>query len=135
MTITGNQVKVYVGWYPEEALETIYEALEAGAWQLTDYTDTCVKGTVSVSNDTVLFLSIPQSKGWHAYVDGEAVDTQTVAGAFIGLPLSNGEHEIVLQYRTPGIIWGGVCTLLGIVILCLIVRREKKKDKAVLMDA
>lgn len=134
VTITGNQVKVYVGWYREEALEAIYEALEAGAWQLTDYTDACVKGTVSVSNDTVLFLSIPQSKGWHAYVDGEAVDTQTVAGAFIGFPLSNGEHEIVLQYRTPGIIWGVICTLLGIVILCLIVRREKKKDKAVLMD-
>lgn len=126
IAITGTQADIYVGWYQEEKLAHIYEILEQGAWSLTDYNDSSVSGTVNAKEDTVLFLSIPNSKGWHVRVDGTLVETETVAGSFIGISLFAGEHDIVLQYRTPGIIWGMLSTISGILILCLM-----KKDKKI----
>jgi len=39
--------------------------------------------------------------GWHARVDGRAVPVLKADGAFLGIPVGTGTHQITLDYRRP----------------------------------
>lgn len=47
----------------------------------------------------------------------------------MGVPVSEGEHEIVLTYRSPGFAAGAVLTGAGFVIFVLITILENRKKK------
>ncbi len=56
---------------------------------------------LSVDKDQILCFSIPYSKGWKAYVDGEKADVFSCNIAYIGLETGKGDHHIELKYETP----------------------------------
>ena len=89
-----------------------------------------VTGTVSVSKDKFLCLSIPYMDGWKAYVDGEEVKLYQANTAFMGVELPAGDHEIELKYWIPGLTIGifmsgvGVICFIAIIAFpCIISRR------------
>lgn len=67
------------------------------------------------------YFMIPYSKGWSAQVDGESVDLVHANVAFSGLELSEGSHEVVLHYETPGLKVGAVLSAVGIAALTVLV--------------
>jgi len=64
------------------------------------------KGTVTATKDQVVLTTIPFDKGWKAYVDGKKVPVQSFKNAFVGFPISAGEHTIKLVYLPEGLIIG-----------------------------
>ena len=54
----------------------------------------------------MLQIAVPYSTGWTAYVDGEQVDTFVSGIKYIGIDVSAGEHEMRIEYHTPGIGYG-----------------------------
>lgn len=64
-------------------------------------------------SDSLLYLSVPYSKGWSAQVDGK--DTAMIkANRFgMGIPVSMGEHTVLLKYHTPYLRLGLVLMILG----------------------
>ena len=83
-----------------------------------------VSGTISVSSDKFLCLSIPYSNGWKAYVDGQRVKLYRANTAFMGVELPAGEHEVVLRYWIPGLTAGLILSGAGVV--CLVFFRKKQ---------
>ena len=55
-----------------------------------------IKGTIHLSKDKILCLSIPYSKGFHAIVDGKKTPILKANTMYIALPLSAGGHTIEL---------------------------------------
>ena len=53
---------------------------------------------------------------------------------FMACKLSAGDHDIRLQYHTPGLLPGFILSILGLVLLIILIRSEKKQ-KAVEKDA
>lgn len=100
---------------------------------LTDITmDTNrITGKISLSKPKVLVFSLPYSRGFSAYVDGEKAELKEANTMYMALELGEGDHEIVLKYRTPFLIPGLCLTLAGaLCYICLVfVRRSKKKKK------
>ena len=88
-------------------------ALEIKEW------DSCgrIAGSVNADTDGVLMTSIPFSDGWSAYVDGEKVPVNSVLDTFITIPLNAGAHEVELKYTPPGLVTGGVISVLSILII------------------
>jgi uncharacterized membrane protein YfhO len=86
-----------------------------------------LKGTISVSSDKILCLSIPYDEGWTAYVDGKNTDLMQANTAWMAIELSAGEHEIELRYWTPGLTAGICLTVLGIIALVWYLLRRKKE--------
>ena len=77
--------------------------------------DSRIEGSASVSQDGILMLSVPYENGWHAYVDGEETAIQRINYGFSGIQLSEGDHEIVMEYRCPGFlpgVFGSICFAL-----------------------
>lgn len=86
-----------------------------------------VKGEISCRKDELLFLSIPYSVGWSAYVDGEEIDIMKANIGFMAIPLEEGTHEIELLYETPGLKLGAMCSLVALLIVIINVVYIKKK--------
>lgn len=106
----------------KELKQSILENVKIG-------TDT-VDGTISVDENKILCLSIPYSKGWSAYVDGEETELLQANTMMSAIEISPGEHKIHLQYKTPyvnsGIIVSslGAAALAGVIVIYEIKRRR-----------
>lgn len=97
------------------------------------YTTNCITGNISLDKAKILFLSIPYSSGWTAYVDGKEAEIMKANYAYMALELDAGEHEIELRYDTPGMKLGFCTFTLGIVTVAfiaafkVIISRRKKR--------
>ncbi|MFD1031844.1 YfhO family protein [Metaplanococcus flavidus] len=98
--------------YPEMVNDAKQQSME----NIT-YTGRSVQGTVDAETESMLFLSVPYSKGWQIKVDGVATEALEVNSAFIGVPVSAGEHRVELLYTTPYFkagLWISVLTLIAL---------------------
>lgn len=89
-----------------------------------------ITGTITVSDSKYLCLSIPYSKGWKAYVDGQPVPLCQANTMYMALPLESGTQSIELHYTTPGLIPGLLITTGGLIIWLLYFIFEHKKRNA-----
>lgn len=87
-----------------------------------------ISGSVVCEDREYLFLSVPYSKGWTAYVDGQKTDILRANIGFMAIPLESGSHSIELKYVTPGLRLGMICSLLSLGSIIVICFRNKKKE-------
>jgi uncharacterized membrane protein YfhO len=111
-----------------EALDKAYATLSANTLELTDFSDTCIAGTIDVSEEGRLVLSIPDLSGWTLYVDGSSTKVESFMGALASVTLPEGTHSIRLTYRTPGLSLGAVISAVcvALFLLTMFVRRKKR---------
>ena len=81
-----------------------------------------ISGSIDVSSDGYFKLSIPYDKGFNIFVDGKKVNYEKVNKAFIGFPISKGNHNIDISFLAPNVILGRIISLIGIV-LCLLIKK------------
>ena len=79
-----------------------------------------IKGSISVSDDKLLAMSVPYSKGWTAYVDGKKTEIKQANIMFMAIELSKGKHDIRLVYRSPYMYEGAMLSAGGAALFILI---------------
>lgn len=91
-----------------------------------------ITGDIDLDTSKFLLYSIPYSKGWTAYVDGQKAELRNANIMFMGLELAPGSHHIVLKYCTPGLKAGAIISACGVAAftVMLIIYAKKKKDPA-----
>ena len=101
--------------------------IQKQTFQLADYSDTTVKGSIKSEESNVLFFSIPYDKGWSAKVDGKTVPVMKLGG-FIGVDLKKGTHDVELQFIPRGFMAGSVISIISLVgLLAAFVLAKRKK--------
>ena len=55
-----------------------------------------ITGSIDLTSPKILCFSIPYSKGWSAYVNGEKKELLRTDVKYMGLPLEEGHYDIVL---------------------------------------
>ena len=105
------------------------EKLNEEALQEVEMGINTVSGKVNLSKERFMVFSIPYSDGWTAYVDGEEAELSRANVMYMGIMLEAGEHEIRLEYCTPGVKTGAVITVVSDVILIGLLLRWRKKRK------
>lgn len=82
-------------------------------------------GEISIHEDNqVLFLSVPWDKGWNIKVDGQTVKPLKIMGAFIGIPLSQGEYEISMKFIPKGFKIGMFISMISIILFVVVISAE-----------
>lgn len=116
--------------YPERV-----EALRAEPLENIEWSTNRLTGTVDLSKDKVLCVSVPYSKGWSAKVDGENVEILRGNYMFMAIPLTAGHHDIEFTYFTPGLKLGiGISFISwGILIGIFILDKKRKKKQRNIM--
>lgn len=119
--------------YHEDKMEECMQALQGKELKLDTVEDTYVSGTVTVTEDGILYTSIPYYRGFTAYVDGQKTDiVQLADGALIGLKLTKGEHTIEFKYVPYGFKLGLSISIVGWLIVAGYIIVTKKRKKAML---
>ena len=106
------------------------ERLRASTLQITQFDSTTIKGTIDCNRDGLLYTSIPQDGGWHAYVDGEEVEPILVCDVMASLPITQGAHTVEFCYHNDAFQLGwkisAICLLLFALTAPLYYRTRKK---------
>lgn len=132
------EIKVTKGYYKITDIK-IYtmdkKYLDSSFDLMTDIkvTENIMSGNINVTGDGYMVLSIPYDKHFKLYIDNESVDYEKVNTAFIGFKINSGNHDIRLEYYSPGKNIGFILTLIGLLSFvayltnCLF--QNKKCDK------
>ncbi|MBD5130121.1 MAG: YfhO family protein [Ruminococcaceae bacterium] len=92
------------------------------------------KGFTAMSDydsEKLVVFSVPWCKGWSATVNGEPVEVDAINAGLCGIRVPAGICEISFEYTTPGMKYGIIATIAGILlfaayfVIFVIVRRER----------
>ena len=145
-----SSVSIKAAILDEEAFRAGYEVLSASVWELTEFSNTYLSGTISCNRDGLMYTSIPQcgnerseedgispEGNWKVLVDGEEAEIILVGDCMIAVPLTEGDHTVEFVYENPSFNLGwkisAVCA--GIFLLLCADRylpefiRRKRKAK------
>ena len=114
---------------PIEPIKDSLSALKDKGLMDIEKTSNTVKAIAKLNDEhaTALF-TIGYSSGWKATVDGKPVEVLRGNTGFVAVPLEGiGTHEIVLSYRTPGLLSGGILSMVGIALLFVTSRALSKE--------
>jgi uncharacterized membrane protein YfhO len=132
--ITGNfnleSINVY--YKALDSFKEAYNVLSLNQLDIEVMSDTYIKGNINVTDNNILFTSIPYDKGFSIYVDGKKYDTIAISDTFLGCVLPIGDHEIEIVYKTKGLNLGILISLVSICLYGMCYYFEKKKNKTVI---
>ncbi|RKJ05892.1 hypothetical protein D7X87_07165 [bacterium D16-54] len=119
LTTDDNTDSIWADVYQfsETGLVQIYEKLSQTPWELTSWQETYLEGKVAAKHPGVLFTTIPYDKGWTILVDGEEQRPTKMLDAFLGVPLTGGEHVITMSYQPEGMMEGRLISAGALIIL------------------
>lgn len=128
-TLKLDSITVY--WYPTGHIADWTNRLEKEPLKNLRVGTDCIDGNVDASQDSWLFLSVPYSEGWSAYIDGRKVEIEKANIGFMALPVKRGNHEVHLEFHAPGSRAGQIMAVSGWGIFCimLIAGRNKRRNE------
>lgn len=128
-------VKVYAASYDDAVFQQAYDELNANTYNITDFKDTKITGTVEAKEAGVLFTSIPYVPGWSVCVDGVEQDKLSIAeDGVIGVDITAGTHEVVFTFKPSGFGVGigvTVVSLIGFGIYTFLNQKKKNSEATV----
>ncbi len=92
--------------------------------------DNSFSGDITLTEPQLLFLSVPYSKGFKAYVNGEETEILQANTWAMALPLSAGENHIEFKYYTRGLSAGIVVSAAGFVAFGAMIFMGCRKKKS-----
>lgn len=105
------------------------ENIDKDAFEITEFKENQLKAKVHMKEDQLLFLSIPWDKGWRVTVDDKRVQPSKVLGAFMGIPMEKGEHDIKLTFIPKGFVVGSTISMVSLLFFAIVVWRERLKKE------
>ena len=91
-----------------------------------------LSGQINLNKDKILCLSVPYSIGWKAFVNDNPARVVRANTMYMALPLKRGINRIRLQYCTPLLPQGLLCSIAGLmacILLFLFERRNAGKHR------
>ena len=128
---TGS-FRVYAAGFDDYTFDKLYEELSDEMLIVSDYDSTSINGTITANKNGIMFTSIPYDKGFSVFVDGEETETIPIGdGGLIGVPVSEGTHQISFKYHVEGFNIGLILTSISIagIIVYVFVDIKLRKNK------
>ena len=123
---TFDSIKVYA--VSMDDYEEDINNLRKSNFEVTNWDDGYLKGTVNAEENGILQFQTIYTKGFKVYVDGKEVETIKSNKYFLGINIAKGTHEIRIEYHTPYFKEGVIISLLGTcVFIGTIISRKKVK--------
>ena len=122
-----GSIKLIAAEHDINAFYQVYDKLKEQRWETDKVTSTSLAGNIHVNQSGLMYTSIPYDEGWEITVDGEKIEPEKIANAFIGIPLSEGEHRIEMKYCPEGFVIGLILTCGAGILFVLLYIIEKGK--------
>lgn len=112
---------------PMADFEALIAARREGVEEVSMPEADVLRARVDFEGDRMLVFGVPYLAGWSAKIDGADAKLESSAGALCMVQVPAGVHEVVLEYRTPGLLAGLVLGAAGALATVgwLVVRRRR----------
>ena len=107
---------MYIASLPYAETHTLVRNLSEIVMDDITVADDFISGSIYADSDGFLFLSVPFSNGWNAFIDDVSVPLYRTQVMYSGLFVPPGEHIVTLKYSNPFIKVGAVLSLIGFVL-------------------
>lgn len=91
--------------------------LKRSNFELKDYDNEHLEGTINVPKDGIVEFSTMYSKGWEVYIDDKKVEPLKLNNVFLGAKVTKGNHKVCIKYHTPYLKEGFIITIVTSIIL------------------
>lgn len=127
---SGN---VYVVTLNQSVFQQNMQTLSKNGLQVSEFTDSSVKGTLTAEQTGCVFTTIPYDAGWTVKVDGKKVETYAVCDdAMLAFDITAGTHTVEMSFLPKGLIPGIVISLFCLALLIVVaVVLPRRKSAAV----
>lgn len=123
-------VKVYAASYDDTVFQEAYDELNSNTYNITEFKDTQITGTVNTDENGVLFTSIPYVPGWSVTVDGVECEKLSIAeDGVIGVDVSAGTHEVVFTFKPSGFGVGIGISVVSLIAFGAYTYLNRKKEE------
>lgn len=122
----------YFYYLDEAKFSEAIDTLKQQPLEITSFEEDHIKGNVNALKDGILFTTVSWEPGWTVKVDGVEVEPVKVADAFIGIPMTAGEHSVEMKFFPEGMTMGIIVSIFGVIILILIGIYERRNNKILL---
>lgn len=134
-TIEELNIELTKGTYNIDSIKTYvldYDKIKGikntfDVFNITKFEDNRIEGNIIVGDESYFVTSLPYDEGFTIKVDGEKVEYEMVNKAFIGFPISNGEHKIEIIYNAPWLNIGKILSIVGFILFGIIFVFDYKK--------
>lgn len=128
-TSARGTASIHVGFMDEQLFDQGFNLLSSETLTLIQFTDTRIKGNITVSEARLLYTSLPHNGLWRAFVNGSPVEIVTIGGAMAGVWLEPGEHIVEFRFRNRYFNIGVIISLLSLLIFLALILYDKVKSK------
>ena len=104
MESESTSFDIYCYSCDDSVLKNSYNSLSKNTLNVSSYSDTSIKGTISSKENCYLYSSIPYDDGWSVYVDGKKAETFEIGGTLLAIELTAGNHQIEYKYTPSGLV-------------------------------
>ncbi len=113
----------YMFYYIDHsAMNEALSQLEYASMYVEEHGNDYLKGTIDLpEGQELIFTTIPYDEGWKVTIDGEEAEPIKVLGTLMAIPSTAGLHELELIYRPDSAVYGGLLSVIGIVIFALLI--------------
>ncbi len=101
--------------------------LKSESMQMTESSESHIRGKIDLKENKLLFFSIPFDKGWTATVDGKPEELKLVNSGFMGLLLGPGIHEISLDFYPRYVKEGAILSVAGLIVYVLLIFFRRRR--------
>lgn len=122
---TFDSMEILVQPY-DQMSEAAFEAVTKNTLDSVEIKNSYVSGEVTSDKPGVIHTLIPYSTGWEVTIDGVKGQTLPINRGFIGTYVEAGKHEVTFTYHTPGLKTGAGLSILGLVLIGVIHRKQKR---------
>lgn len=116
----AGAIKVYSCELNREVYENMVNTLSKEQFEVTEYTDTSLKGNITTADGGLMLLTIAYNEGFKLVVDDKVQDIVPVGDALVGVELTPGTHTVELYYVPKGFNTGVMITSVSLVVFILL---------------
>lgn len=101
---------------------------------ISKFEETALNGKINVTEDKILYLSIPYDGGWTLKVNGKEADKLIIDGGMTGVLLKKGQYTIDMNYDLRFFTKGVYLFIVGLLLyigLWFVTRKKKNADPAI----
>ena len=103
-------------------MNAAFEQLRDASMYVTEFGNDYLEGEIVLpEGQELIFTTIPYDKGWKVYIDGKRVETVEVLDSLLAVPSEAGAHTIKFVYRPDCAVYGGLISVLGILIFAALI--------------
>lgn len=115
-------------YFDQLKFEEIIKDLKENELKNVRITGNKLSADLTTDHPGVLMLTIPYDKGWTVKVDGKKVESLALQDTLLGIEVSEGVHQIELEYTPLGFKTGVILSLISFSGIFIHYRLNKKRN-------